>query len=177
MKKFKIEPQEDGSLIVTLKPSVEHELIRWVLGESGQMEVLYPEELRRCRDEDLAAKFRSIHFVRIFNESETMAKRCGRNQQIGMKKLLKTTPSSNDTKGCFKAVSRLYSTWIGAVACIPFLSMSRPFTCLFVGVCSFQKTADILGGSHAVVFRQLGGDGAHGHALSVPRSDLSGVRR
>ena len=47
MKKFKIEPQEDGSLIVTLKPSVEHELIRWVLGESGHIEVLYPEDLRR----------------------------------------------------------------------------------------------------------------------------------
>ena len=45
IKKFKIEPQEDGSLIVTLKPSVEHELIRWVLGESGHIEVLYPENL------------------------------------------------------------------------------------------------------------------------------------
>jgi len=47
MKKFKIEPQEDGSLIVTLKPSVEHELISWVLGESGHIEILYPEDLRR----------------------------------------------------------------------------------------------------------------------------------
>jgi len=47
MEKFKCEPQEDGSLIVALKPSVEHELIRWVLGESGHIEVLYPEDLRR----------------------------------------------------------------------------------------------------------------------------------
>lgn len=47
MEKFKIEPQEDGSLIVTLKSSIEHELIRWVLGESGHIEVLYPEDLRR----------------------------------------------------------------------------------------------------------------------------------
>jgi len=36
-----------GLLIVTLKPSVEHELIRWVLGESGHIEVLYPEDMRR----------------------------------------------------------------------------------------------------------------------------------
>lgn len=45
-KKFKIEPQEDGSLIVTLRPAVEHEVVRWVLGEAGNIEVLYPVELR-----------------------------------------------------------------------------------------------------------------------------------
>ena len=45
-KKFKIERQEDGSLIVTLKPAFEHDVIRWVLGESGKIEVLAPPELR-----------------------------------------------------------------------------------------------------------------------------------
>ncbi len=46
-KKFKIEQQGDGSLIVTLKPSFEHDVIRWVLGESGKIEVLYPQSLRK----------------------------------------------------------------------------------------------------------------------------------
>lgn len=46
-KNFKIEPQEDGSLIITLTPAVEHEVIRWVLGEAGRIEVLYPPELRQ----------------------------------------------------------------------------------------------------------------------------------
>ena len=47
MKKFKIERQDDGSLIITLKPAFEHEVIRWVLGEAGRIEVLYPLELRQ----------------------------------------------------------------------------------------------------------------------------------
>ena len=47
MKKFKIERQKDGSLIITLRPAVEHEVIRWVLGEGGHIEVLYPPELRQ----------------------------------------------------------------------------------------------------------------------------------
>ena len=47
VKKFKIERQDDGSLTVTLRPAFEHDVIRWVLGESGKIEVLYPEELRR----------------------------------------------------------------------------------------------------------------------------------
>ena len=46
MKKFKIERQGDGSLIVTLKPAFQHDVIRWVLGESGKIEVLDPPELR-----------------------------------------------------------------------------------------------------------------------------------
>ena len=46
VKQFKIEPQTDGSLIITLKPAVEHEVIRWILGESGKIEVLHPLELR-----------------------------------------------------------------------------------------------------------------------------------
>ena len=47
VKKFKIERQEDGSLIITLRPAFEHEVIRWVLGEAGHIEVLYPPELRQ----------------------------------------------------------------------------------------------------------------------------------
>ncbi len=47
VKKFKIERQDDGSLIVTLRPAFEHEVIRWILGEAGHIEVLYPPELRR----------------------------------------------------------------------------------------------------------------------------------
>ena len=46
VKQFKVEPQTGGSLIITLKPAFEHEVIRWVLGESGKVEVLDPAELR-----------------------------------------------------------------------------------------------------------------------------------
>ena len=46
-KQFTIEPQDDGSLIVTLQPSVEHEVIKWILGEAGHIEVLQPLALRR----------------------------------------------------------------------------------------------------------------------------------
>ena len=46
MKQFKVEPQTDGSLIITLKPAFEHEVIRWILGEAGKIEVLNPPELR-----------------------------------------------------------------------------------------------------------------------------------
>ncbi len=46
-KGFTIEPQNDGSLIVTLKPAFEHDLIHWILGEAGQIEVLEPVALRR----------------------------------------------------------------------------------------------------------------------------------
>ena len=47
-KKFhsKIERQEDDSLIVTLNPSVEHEVIRWILAEAGRIQVLEPASLR-----------------------------------------------------------------------------------------------------------------------------------
>jgi len=45
-KKFRLEPQQDGSLIVTLKPAFEHDVIRYVLGEAGKIEVLSPPELR-----------------------------------------------------------------------------------------------------------------------------------
>lgn len=46
IKKFKIEPQSDGSLFITLKPAVEHDVIRFVLGEAGHIRVLEPESLR-----------------------------------------------------------------------------------------------------------------------------------
>ena len=46
VKQFKVEPQTDGSLIITLKPAFEHEVIRWILGEAGKIEVLEPPELR-----------------------------------------------------------------------------------------------------------------------------------
>ena len=48
-KKFhsKIERQEDDSLIVTLNPSIEHEVIRWILAEAGRIQVLEPASLRK----------------------------------------------------------------------------------------------------------------------------------
>lgn len=46
VKQFKVEPQTDGSLIITLRPAFEHEVIRWILGESGKIEVLNPPGLR-----------------------------------------------------------------------------------------------------------------------------------
>lgn len=45
-KQFRIEPQTDGSLIIVLKPAIEHEVIRWILGEGGRIEVLEPDFLR-----------------------------------------------------------------------------------------------------------------------------------
>ena len=42
----KIERQPDDSLIVTLNPTVEHDVIRWILGEAGRIQVLEPKELR-----------------------------------------------------------------------------------------------------------------------------------
>ena len=48
-KKFnsKIERQEDDSLIVSLNPSIEHEVIRWILAEAGRIQVLEPASLRK----------------------------------------------------------------------------------------------------------------------------------
>ena len=46
-KKFKIERQDDGSLIVTLRPATEYEVVRWVVGEAGKIKVLYPDYLRK----------------------------------------------------------------------------------------------------------------------------------
>ena len=52
-KKFnsRIERLDDGSLIVTLNPSIEHEVIRWILAEAGRIQVLEPAALRnKIRD-------------------------------------------------------------------------------------------------------------------------------
>ena len=46
VKKFKFTSEENGDLIVTLEAAIEHEVIRWVLGEAGRIEVLEPVELR-----------------------------------------------------------------------------------------------------------------------------------
>jgi predicted DNA-binding transcriptional regulator YafY len=46
-KKFKITPQKDGTLIVKLAPAIEHDVIRWILGEGGKVRVLKPEWLRK----------------------------------------------------------------------------------------------------------------------------------
>lgn len=45
--KSKIERQPDGSLIVTLNPTIEHEVVRWILAEAGRIRVLEPLWLRR----------------------------------------------------------------------------------------------------------------------------------
>lgn len=46
VKKFKMEQQPDGSVIIELQPAIEHEIIRQVLEEAGQIEVLAPLMLR-----------------------------------------------------------------------------------------------------------------------------------
>lgn len=46
MKKFKIQTQENGDLLIELAPAIEHDIIRWVLGEAGKIRVLEPEDLR-----------------------------------------------------------------------------------------------------------------------------------
>ena len=45
-KKFKINEQKDGSLIVKLAPAIKYEAIRWILGEGGKVSVIEPEWLR-----------------------------------------------------------------------------------------------------------------------------------
>lgn len=44
--KSKIERQADDSLIVMLNPTIEHEVIRWILAEAGRIQVLEPQWLR-----------------------------------------------------------------------------------------------------------------------------------
>ena len=48
-KKFhsRIERQSDDSLVVTLNPAIEHEVIRWILAEAGRIQVLEPASLRK----------------------------------------------------------------------------------------------------------------------------------
>lgn len=45
--KSKIERQQDDSLIITLNPVVEHEVIRWILAEAGRIRVLEPQWFRQ----------------------------------------------------------------------------------------------------------------------------------
>jgi predicted DNA-binding transcriptional regulator YafY len=47
IKKFKLTEQEDGNLLVELAPAIEHEVVRWVLGEAGKIQVLEPAYLRK----------------------------------------------------------------------------------------------------------------------------------
>ena len=47
VKKFTIEHQDDGSLVITLLPAIEHEVIQWIMGEVGHIEVLEPLSLRQ----------------------------------------------------------------------------------------------------------------------------------
>lgn len=49
IKKFNLEPQPDGNVIIELQPAIEHEVIRWVLGEAGRIRVLAPDSLPRNR--------------------------------------------------------------------------------------------------------------------------------
>ncbi|MBQ4480387.1 MAG: WYL domain-containing protein [Victivallales bacterium] len=42
----KLTEEPDGALVLELKPTVEHEVIRWILGEGGSIEVLEPKSLR-----------------------------------------------------------------------------------------------------------------------------------
>ncbi|MCQ2379602.1 MAG: WYL domain-containing protein [Victivallaceae bacterium] len=55
-KKLTIKENKDGSLDVTLGPSTEFDIVRWVLAEGGKVEVLEPENIRRrVHDEALEA--------------------------------------------------------------------------------------------------------------------------
>jgi predicted DNA-binding transcriptional regulator YafY len=45
--KSKIERQPDDSLVITLNPAIEHEVMRWILGEGGRIQVLEPDWLRK----------------------------------------------------------------------------------------------------------------------------------
>ena len=45
-KGLEIEPLENGDLIVTMPPSIEHDLLRWILGEGGKIRVVEPLSLR-----------------------------------------------------------------------------------------------------------------------------------
>ena len=47
MKRFKMTVQDSGDLLVELAPAIEHDVIRWVLGEAGKIRVVEPETLRQ----------------------------------------------------------------------------------------------------------------------------------
>lgn len=46
VKKFKVTPQPDGSLIIVLQPATEFDAIRWILAEAGNIRVIEPTWLR-----------------------------------------------------------------------------------------------------------------------------------
>lgn len=47
VRKYKMEYQEDGFVVLTMKPEDENAVLRWVLSEGGKIEVIYPPELRQ----------------------------------------------------------------------------------------------------------------------------------
>jgi predicted DNA-binding transcriptional regulator YafY len=47
MKRFKITVQDSGDLLVELAPAIEHDVIRWVLGEAGKIRIVEPATLRK----------------------------------------------------------------------------------------------------------------------------------
>lgn len=47
LKKFKVKPLDGGDLEITFDNAFEHELLRWILGEAGRVEVLAPSTLRK----------------------------------------------------------------------------------------------------------------------------------
>lgn len=47
VRKYKMEYQKDGFVVLTMKPEDENAVLRWVLSEGGKIEVIYPLELRQ----------------------------------------------------------------------------------------------------------------------------------
>lgn len=64
-----MEQQPDGSVIIELQPAIEHEVIRWVLGEAGRIEVLAPLVLREKIAAAGAEIARTIRDFHIYQES------------------------------------------------------------------------------------------------------------
>ena len=46
-RKYRLEPQSDGSVVICMKPEDETSVLRWILSEGGKIAVLDPPELRR----------------------------------------------------------------------------------------------------------------------------------
>lgn len=47
VRKYKMEYQKDGFVVLTMKPEDENAVLRWILSEGGKIEVIYPPELRQ----------------------------------------------------------------------------------------------------------------------------------
>ena len=47
VRKYKMEYQKDGFVVLTMKPEDENAVLRWILSEGGKIEVIYPPELRK----------------------------------------------------------------------------------------------------------------------------------